>query len=262
MRYSVNLKRCLQLYQNTKNKLQETKLPSIGRALIRVALLACVIYSTYCVYIIVNGLTPQPIPIYRKSETPQVYSDIFSSDGYLCAATPEGEFYDISMRDDIKVCFLRLSAKDADWIRQKFASVKPGHRVIFSKDLQEKYYQSWGQFGADALILSPPCNQDWGHCIPSMPSSRSTINAPDRLRDFLEEVEGQQDEYSITNSMVFLRLLTLRLWINRINPNDMIEYREDVDRCALFRSTYCDRYYIPLQGDFLFYVSEIHSHYM
>ncbi|EMP02195.1 hypothetical protein LEP1GSC171_4001 [Leptospira santarosai str. HAI1380] len=258
MRYSVNLKRCLQLYQNKKIKLQGTKFFSIARALIRVAFLACVIYSTYCVYIISTSLTPQPI--YRKSETPQVYSDIFSSDGYLCAATPEGEFYDISMRDDIKVCFLRLSAKDADWIRQKFASVKPGHRVIERRFSKEKYYQSWGQFGADALILSPPCNQDWGHCIPSMPS-RNTINAPD-LRRFLEAVEGLQDEYSI-NSMVFLRLLTLRLlWINRMNPNDMIEYREDVDRCALFRSTYCDRYYIPLQGDFLFYISEIHSHYM
>ncbi|MDI7188353.1 hypothetical protein [Leptospira santarosai] len=261
----MNLKRYLQLYKDTKNKVHGTKFFSIARALIKVALLACVIYSTYCVHVIVTGLTPQPIPIYRKSETPQVYSDIFSSDGYLCAATPEGEFYDISMRDDIKVCFLRLSAKDADWIRQKFASVKPGHRVIersFSKDLQEKYYQSWGRFDADAPILSPPCNQDWGHCIPSIPSSRSTMNAPDRFRSFLEEVEGQQDEYSITNSMVFLRLLTLRLWINRINPNDMIEYREDVDRCALFRSTYCDSYYIPLQGDFLFYVSEHHSHYM
>lgn len=91
--------------------------------------------------------------------------------------------------------------------------------------------------------------------------SRNTINAPD-LHRFLEAVEGLQDEYSI-NSMVFLRLLTLRLlWINRMNPNDMIEYREDVDRCALFRSTYCDRYYIPLQGNFLFYVSEYHSHSM
>lgn len=131
-----------------------------------------------------------------------MYSDIFSSTrGYLCAAAPppEEEGYSISSHDHIEVCFLRLSAKDADWIRQKFASVKPGYRVIeqeFSKDTKVKYYQSWGQFGADALILSPPCNQDWGHCIPSMPS-RNTINAPD-LRRFLEAVEGLQDEYSIT----------------------------------------------------------------
>nr|WP_155118830.1 hypothetical protein [Leptospira santarosai] len=211
-----------------KNKLQGTKFFSIARALIRVAFLACVIYSTYGAYIISTSLTPQPI--YRGSETPQVYSDIFSSTrGYLCA--PIVEDYSTYMSDRYEVCFLRLSAKDADWIRQKFASVKLGH-----VSLSDGRSRVWGQ---DVGAFSYQLNLLW-------------VNEGIDV----DETHSGSQEY-MTPGMVFLRRLTLELWIDRMNPNDTIQYWDVIhDSSVLGYPRSSDIFYIPLQGNFLFYISE------
>ncbi|KXZ32843.1 hypothetical protein AYB33_12225 [Leptospira santarosai] len=220
-----------------KNKLQ-SKFFSIGRALIRVALLASLIYATYCPYRIATiVLTPQPI--YRESETPQSYSDIVLSapEGYLCA--PIVEDYGTSVSDLYEVCFLRLSAKDADWIRQKFASVKPGHLT-----LSDGRIRSWSQkVGASRLLY---LSGSLGEIV---------INDRNGIHSWAQE------EY-MAPGMLFLRVLTLQLLIDGMNPNDMIEYSEMINGCSLFGFTNCSRHYIPLQGNFLFYVSEFHSHFM
>ncbi|EKT85378.2 hypothetical protein LSS_17825 [Leptospira santarosai serovar Shermani str. LT 821] len=62
--------------------------------------------------------------------------------------------------------------------------------------------------------------------------------------------------------MVFLKGLTLQLWIDGMNPNDMIEYSEWKRDCCWFGFTSGYSYYIPLHGNFLFYVSEYHRHSM
>ncbi|MDI7237569.1 hypothetical protein QMM95_16060 [Leptospira santarosai] len=227
-----------------KNKVQGTKSFSIGRALVRVLLLASLIYSTYCVHVIVTGLTPQPI--YRESETPQSYSDIFSpSAEYLCA--PIVNNYTTSMSDRYEVCFLRLSAKDADWIRQKFASVKPGH-----VSLSDGRIRSWSQeVGASHLLY--------------LSGSLGEIIEEDKVGTYHWWEEYWDQEYKAPG-MVFLKGLTLQLWIDGMNPNDMIEYSEYLEwkrNCCWFGFTSSgNSYYIPLQGNFLFYVSEYHSHSM
>lgn len=84
-----------------------------------------------------------------------MYSDIFSSTrGYLCAAAPppKEEGYSISSHDHIEVCFLRLSAKDADWIRQKFASVKPGH-VLLNEDFQRIQRRNIIKAGVNLVLM-------------------------------------------------------------------------------------------------------------
>ncbi|EKO33504.1 hypothetical protein LEP1GSC163_2817 [Leptospira santarosai str. CBC379] len=224
-----------------KNKVQGTKSFSIARALIRVAFLASLIYSTYCVHVIVTDLTPQPI--YRKSETPQSYSDIFSSTrGGLCA--PIVHHYSIYMSDRYEVCFLRLSAKDADWIRQKFASVKLGHLTL-----------------SDGSTLSRSQEVGASPLLNLSGSLGEIIDTEERVGTYHWWEEYWDQEYKAPG-MVFLKGLTLQLWIDGMNPNDMIEYLEWKRDCCWFGFTSGESYYIPLQGNFLFYISEHHSHSM
>ncbi len=67
----------------------------------------------------------QEIPVIN-SEMPLSYSDVFSvqSERYLCAASTGSRFG--SVADETQVCFLKLSAENVNWIRQKFANVPPG----------------------------------------------------------------------------------------------------------------------------------------
>lgn len=129
-----------------------------------IILLSVCIYSTYCTYIIITGiLEPQPIirneadlnhsswkqrynqeiPVIN-SEMPLSYLDVFSvqSERYLCA-TSTGSSYG-SVSDEIQVCFLKLSAEDANWIRQKFANVPLGRLLNRNDHLGDEAEIKWG----------------------------------------------------------------------------------------------------------------------
>lgn len=135
------------------------------------------------------------------------------------------------MSDRYEVCFLRLSAKDADWIRQKFASVKPGH-----------------------LTLSDGSSRVWGQDVGAFSYQLNLLWVNEGID--VDETHFGSQEY-MTPGMVFLRRLTLELWIDRMNPNDTIQYWDVIhDSSVLGYPRSSDIFYIPLQGNFLFYISE------
>ncbi|MDL5245702.1 hypothetical protein QRD38_07810 [Leptospira weilii] len=248
------------------------------KILIGATLASFSIYIIYCVYKagIVTALLAAPQPIVRnelldlnhslwkkqrwneeipivESEKSPSYSNVFSvqPERYLCAA-PTGENISSSQYDKTEVCFLKLSAEDANWIRQKFANVPPGTLVDRNDHL---WVRSWNQVGLGDLV---PLHDD-----------------P------LEEMYGDDDaeEEHMTTGVVFLKWVTLRFLINQVNPNDLIHYSElethgfswETKRVLHFipnqtrgcaYSCYYRKYYIPLQGNFLFLITTIYSHYM
>ncbi|WP_036086559.1 hypothetical protein [Leptospira weilii] len=253
------------------------------KILIGVTLASFSIYIIYCVDKagIVTALLAAPQPIIRnelldlnhslwrqrynqeipivESEKPPSYSNVFSvqPERYLCAA-PTGENISTGQYDKTEVCFLRLSAEDANWIRQKFANVPPG-KLLDRND--HSWRQSWEQKG------------------PGRPGLHA---------DPLEEMYGDDaEEEPMTTGVVFLKWVTLRFLINQVNPNDLIHYSQleadgfssETKRVLRFipynpsipnqasgcSSIFCCHrtdYYIPLQGNFLFLIKELHSHYM
>lgn len=106
--------------------------------------------------------------------------------------------------------------------------------------------------------------------------------------DPLEEMYGDDSEKEhMTTGVVFLKWVTLRLLINQVNPNGLIHYSEletygfssDTKKMLYFipydptipnQTHYCSmmyfcsrtKYYIPLQGNFLFRIQEFHEHNM
>ncbi|WP_061249841.1 hypothetical protein [Leptospira alstonii] len=209
-----------------------------------IVLLNVCIYPTYCAYIIITGII-EPQPITKNLEIPQSYSDIFYSEGYFCAA-PTGQDYGPAIHDEIQVCFLRLSAKNADWIRQEFANIPPG-------TLLDRNDSLW--------------NIRLRQEAPGLPILHDNPLEEMDVNNF-----GEEREY-ITLGMIFLRWLTLRLLIDQMNPNNLIHYLEVKDqyiinrnfgKCVMFNygTTSCVDYYIPLEGNFLFRTTTYSSHYM
>ncbi|ULH28890.1 hypothetical protein [Leptospira weilii] len=241
------------------------------------------IYAIHCIYrarIVTTLLTnPQPIIIRHEvldlnhslwrqsynqeipvinSEMPLSYSDVFyARTEFLCAA-PTGYNYGISMTSYERetVCFLRLSAEDANWIRETFANLQPGQ--LFDRN-DYSWGISWSQEGFDYPSL---------HANP------------------LEEMDDADAEKE-TTGVVFLKWVALRFLINQVgmNPNNLIHYSEvqrygfslekkrelrfipynptipkQAPRCSF--SCFRTEYYIPLQGNFLFRIERYGSHYM
>ncbi|MDL5245703.1 hypothetical protein QRD38_07820 [Leptospira weilii] len=213
-----------------------------------IILLSVCIYATYYAYIIITGII-EPQPITKNLEIPQLYSDIFSSEGYFCAA-PTGEDYGTATHDEIQVCFLRLSAKNADWIRQEFANIPPG------------------------TLLLGPNDSLWNiHLRQEAPGLPILHDNPLEEMDVAHLEERKEREGYTTLDMVFLRWLTLRLLIDQMNPNNLIHYSEvrvehsiyrNFGKCVMFNygTTSCVDYYIPLKGNFLFRRTTYSSHYM
>lgn len=156
-----------------------------------------------------------------------------------------------------EICFLRLSAKDANWIREKFRNLPPG-RIARSE-------RSW-------------CRA-WKQMIE--PNGLKLHDNP------LKQIDS--DEPTTTEGTVFLKWLTLRLLIKQVNPNNLIRYMEEgsyfageeQSRVLLFipynletkysRGGGCSTsmglggrtdYYIPSQGNFLFFIRSYFAHYM
>ncbi|EMM71981.1 hypothetical protein LEP1GSC038_4296 [Leptospira weilii str. 2006001855] len=256
-------------------KLQRRHFLPMVKILIGATLASFCIYIIYCVYKagIVTALLAAPQPIVRnelldlnhslwkkqrwneeipivESEKPPSYSNVFSvqPERYLCAA-PTGENISTGQYDKTEVCFLRLSAEDVNWIRQKFANVQPGELL----DRNDEWKQSWNQVGLGRPVLH---------------------NNP------LEEMFDDAEEEHMATGVIFLKWVTLRFLINQVNPNDLIHYSErgtsflvsSKTKKGLYFIPYNPtipnqtpespsyllfarketKYYIPLQGNFLF----------
>ncbi len=152
---------------------------------------------------------------------------------------------------------MKLSAEDANWIRQKFANVPPGKLL----DRNDEWERSWNQVGLGRPVLH---------------------NNP------LEEMFDDAEEEHMATGVIFLKWVTLRFLINQVNPNDLIHYSErgasflvsSKTKKGLYFIPYNPtipnqapespsyllfarketKYYIPLQGNFLFRIKEFHSH--
>lgn len=196
----------------------------------------------------------QEIPV-LDSEIPPSYSDIFSvQPGRFLCASPTGHDYGTASQSITEVCFLRLSAGDANWIHQKFASVPPGE-LLDRNDLW--WSKRWSQEASD---------------IPTLHD------------DPLEEIDSDEIQEQ-TTGIVFLKWLTLRLLINRVNPKDLIHYSE-IDTAFTFSNkkelrfipydpasprpwenrglgfTFRVDYYISLHNNCLFRIEWIRNSYM